>query len=140
MTTPVPPEAITAADYAALNDAITAGQRAVRDVYSVGHLDGQVRVAVVAAAPRIVAAEQERARSETPVAITALEAESHLHCHRLAARISDLKAAGVAIDSELVNRDGARFSRYRLAPKPTTGVQTVAFPITPSVSPLRGES
>ena len=50
--------------------------------------------------------------------ITAIEAERHLHCHRLAARIADLKAAGVDIDSELVTREGHRFARYRLTPKP----------------------
>ncbi len=48
--------------------------------------------------------------------IDALQAERHLNCHRLAARISDLKAAGVAIDSTLVTRDGHRWSVYRLAP------------------------
>ncbi len=49
--------------------------------------------------------------------ITAIEAERHLRCHRLAARIADLRAAGVDIESEMVPFDGSRFARYRLVPK-----------------------
>jgi hypothetical protein len=56
--------------------------------------------------------------------ITALQAEQHLRCHRLAARIADLRKAGVDIESERVTQDGSSFARYRLVPKP---VQMAAF-------------
>lgn len=48
--------------------------------------------------------------------ITAIEAERHLHCHRLAARIADLKADGVAITSRTVTREGRRWAVYSLTP------------------------
>lgn len=49
--------------------------------------------------------------------ITAIEAERHLHCHRLAARVADLKAEGIVIQSTLVvTESGHRFARYSLAP------------------------
>ena len=50
--------------------------------------------------------------------ITVIEAERYLNCHRLAARISDLKAQGVAIDTTIVHRDGTRWASYRLTPAP----------------------
>lgn len=50
--------------------------------------------------------------------ITAIEAERYLHCHRLAARIADLKAAGVGIESTLITRDGHRWASYRLVKEP----------------------
>jgi hypothetical protein len=55
--------------------------------------------------------------------ITAIQAEQHLHCHRLAARISDLRAAGVPIESHIVNREGKHWAEYRLG-KP---LQLTAF-------------
>ena len=36
-------------------------------------------------------------------------------CYRLAARIADLKADGIDIESEMVTYNGTRFARYRLA-------------------------
>ncbi len=56
--------------------------------------------------------------------ITAYEAMNVLGCYRLAARISDLRKAGVDIESERVTQDGSSFARYRLVPKP---VQLAAF-------------
>ena len=52
--------------------------------------------------------------------ITDAQARDHIGCHRLAARISDLRARGYKIDSipkTMVNRYGKRvtFSEYRLA-------------------------
>jgi hypothetical protein len=55
--------------------------------------------------------------------ITVIEAERHLNCHRLAARISDLRAAGVPIESHIVNREGKHWAEYRLG-KP---LQLTAF-------------
>ena len=55
--------------------------------------------------------------------ITAIEAEQHLRCHRLAARIADLRAQGVDIESEMVAYDGSRFARYRIV----KAEQLVAF-------------
>ena len=51
--------------------------------------------------------------------ITDSQARDHLGCHRLAARIADLRARGYKIDSipkTIVNRYGKRvtFSEYRL--------------------------
>ena len=51
--------------------------------------------------------------------ITDTQARDHLGCHRLAARIADLKARGYKIDSipkTMINRYGKRvtFSEYRL--------------------------
>lgn len=47
--------------------------------------------------------------------ITALEAERELNCHRVAARIHDLKEAGIAIaETRVTSPSGSRFSRYSL--------------------------
>ncbi len=44
--------------------------------------------------------------------ITALEALNKLGVFRLAARIAELKAAGINVHSTLVTRNGKRFARY----------------------------
>jgi hypothetical protein len=48
--------------------------------------------------------------------ITFHEAERDLHCHRLAARIADLRAEGIPIVSRTVTRDGRSWAEYHLAP------------------------
>lgn len=50
--------------------------------------------------------------------VTPLEALSELGIYRLAARVSDLKAAGYGVTSELVTFEGQRFAVYRLAREP----------------------
>ena len=53
---------------------------------------------------------------ERPEGITAIDALSEAGCFRLAARISDLRARGVRIDSEMIAlpKTGKRVARYRL--------------------------
>lgn len=46
--------------------------------------------------------------------ITPLEAFHHFGTMRLARCIHDLRSAGHVIDTELVERSGSRFARYRL--------------------------
>jgi hypothetical protein len=61
-----------------------------------------------------------RLLAERPDGITALDALREAGCMRLAARISDLRAAGHDIDSEMVTvGSGKRVARYRLAPRTT---------------------
>ena len=63
-----------------------------------------------------------RLLTERPEGITALEALREAGSLRLAARISDLKAMGHRIDSEMVELDsGKRVARYRLV-EPTLGL------------------
>lgn len=50
-----------------------------------------------------------------PDGITALDALTEVGCFRLAARISDLRATGLDIESEMVTLgNGKRVARYRL--------------------------
>ena len=58
----------------------------------------------------------------SPNGVTQQDAITFVQCYRLAARIADLKADGIAIESELVTQGGVRFARYRLAVKPVQGV------------------
>lgn len=50
--------------------------------------------------------------------VTPLQALEEAHCLRLAARVSDLKAAGYRIDTELVTVGDKRFARYTLRVEP----------------------
>ena len=52
---------------------------------------------------------------ESGAEITALEALEIFGCLRLAARIKDLRARGIAIDSLDREANGKRFAAYRLA-------------------------
>ena len=61
---------------------------------------------------------------ERPSGISQQTAITVLGCYRLAARISDLKADGYVVTSELVIRGGSRFAVYRLVEAPE---QLVAF-------------
>ena len=56
-----------------------------------------------------------RALLESGEAITPIGALSAYGCFRLGARIYDLRRAGLAIETELVQRKEKRFARYRLA-------------------------
>ena len=56
-----------------------------------------------------------RAHLESGEAITPIGALSEYGCFRLGARIYDLRRAGLAIETELVQRKERRFARYRLA-------------------------
>ena len=47
--------------------------------------------------------------------ITPLSALSRFNCMRLAARIEELKDAGIRITSRMMHRNGRRFACYRLA-------------------------
>lgn len=48
--------------------------------------------------------------------LTAIEALERFRCFRLAARIQDLRRAGIAISSQIVTLpNGKRVSKYRLA-------------------------
>ena len=53
-----------------------------------------------------------------PEGTTQQDAIRRIGCYRLAARISDLRADGYRITSELVTGDGVRFARYRLVTEP----------------------
>lgn len=56
-----------------------------------------------------------RLLADRPEGITALDALREAGCFRLAARISDLKAQGWDISSEMVTvESGKRVARYRL--------------------------
>ena len=46
--------------------------------------------------------------------ITPLEALQHYGCMRLSARIWDLRAQGLDIETDIVSRNGAHFAQYRL--------------------------
>lgn len=46
--------------------------------------------------------------------LTALEALERFGCMRLAARIADLRERGWEIVSERIERNGKKFSRYRM--------------------------
>ena len=59
--------------------------------------------------------EQIRQHLEAGNSITPLEALSLFGCLRLGARIHNLKAAGMAICSRLVEQNGKHFSEYSLA-------------------------
>jgi hypothetical protein len=47
--------------------------------------------------------------------ITPLSAFTRFKCMRLAARIEELKDAGIRITSRMMHRNGRRFACYRLA-------------------------
>jgi hypothetical protein len=49
--------------------------------------------------------------------VTQQDAIAEAQCYRLAARISDLKADGIDIRTELMRRNGRTFALYRLVPK-----------------------
>jgi hypothetical protein len=49
--------------------------------------------------------------------LTAIQALSYFGTFRLAARIADLRAKGHMIETEMVERNGKRVARYRLAEK-----------------------
>lgn len=55
---------------------------------------------------------------ESKSSITPLEALGSLGIYRLAARISDLRAAGYPIKSELVTTHSSRYAVYTLERKP----------------------
>jgi hypothetical protein len=59
-----------------------------------------------------------------PEGITPFDALAEARCMRLAARVSDLRADGYTIDSELVTTNGKRYARYTLVPDP---VQVTLF-------------
>ncbi|HAQ21135.1 MAG TPA: hypothetical protein DCR40_18160 [Prolixibacteraceae bacterium] len=59
--------------------------------------------------------EQIRKHLEAGKKITPLEALEQFNCLRLGARIHNLKGMGMAICSELVERNGKRFAEYSLA-------------------------
>jgi len=59
--------------------------------------------------------EQIRQHLEAGNTITPLEALSLFGCLRLGARIHNLKAAGMAICSRLIESNGKRFAEYSLA-------------------------
>lgn len=46
--------------------------------------------------------------------LTAISALNMFGCFRLAARINDLKKAGLNIEQETVTQNGKRFSQYRM--------------------------
>ena len=50
--------------------------------------------------------------------VTQQQAIAVLSCYRLAARVSDLRAEGYDVRSELVTQGGVRFARYRLVEAP----------------------
>ena len=56
-----------------------------------------------------------RAHLESGQTITLIGALSAYGCFRLGARIYDLRREGLAIETELVQREEKRFARYRLA-------------------------
>lgn len=57
--------------------------------------------------------------------MTSMDAYRDLHCTRLAPRVWELiHLHGYSVDSELVTREGSRFSVYRLVTQP---VQLQAF-------------
>lgn len=47
-------------------------------------------------------------------ALTPLEALSRYGCHRLAARVLELRRQGHAIDRQMVARSGKRYAKYKL--------------------------
>jgi len=49
---------------------------------------------------------------ETGKSLTAMDALVRFNCLRLAARIKNLRDDGVPIKSELVHKDGKKYSRY----------------------------
>ena len=55
---------------------------------------------------------QIRMYLETGKSLTPMDALVRFNCFRLAARIKDLRDEGVAINSELVHKDGKKYSRY----------------------------
>lgn len=59
-------------------------------------------------------AQNDRIRMylETGKSLTPMDALVRFNCFRLAARIKDLRDEGVAINSELVHKDGKKYSRY----------------------------
>ena len=59
-------------------------------------------------------AQNDRIRMylETGKSLTPMDALVRFNCFRLAARIKDLRDEGVAIHSELVHKDGKKYSRY----------------------------
>ena len=56
--------------------------------------------------------DQIRMYLETGKSLTPMDALVRFNCFRLAARIKDLRDEGVAINSELVHKDGKKYSRY----------------------------
>ena len=59
-------------------------------------------------------AQNDRIRMylETGKSLTAMDALVRFNCLRLAARIKNLRDDGVPIKSELVHKDGKKYSRY----------------------------
>ena len=59
-------------------------------------------------------AQNDRIRMylETGKSLTPMDALVRFNCFRLAARIKDLRAQGVSIRSELVHKDGKKYSKY----------------------------
>ena len=49
---------------------------------------------------------------ETGKSLTPMDALVRFNCFRLAARVKDLRDQGVNIRSELVHKDGKKYSRY----------------------------
>jgi hypothetical protein len=58
-----------------------------------------------------------RLLEDHPEGVTQQTAIAEVACYRLAARISDLRADGIAIDAEKVARNGRVFAVYRLVPR-----------------------
>lgn len=50
--------------------------------------------------------------------VTQQDAIREIACYRLAARISDLRADGITVRSELVGSNGHRYARYHLVEQP----------------------
>lgn len=59
--------------------------------------------------------KQIRQHLESGKSITPLEALRLYGCFRLGARIYDLRAEGMTIETNLIEEDGKRFAEYRLA-------------------------
>lgn len=59
--------------------------------------------------------KQIRKHLESGKSITPLEALRLYGCFRLGARIYDLRAEGMTIETNLIEEDGKRFAEYRLA-------------------------
>ena len=59
-------------------------------------------------------AQNDRIRMylETGKSLTAMDALVRFNCLRLAARIKNLRDQGIPIKSELVHKDGKKYSRY----------------------------
>lgn len=45
--------------------------------------------------------------------LTAIQALNKFNCFRLASRIDELRKQGMAIQTEMIRRDGKRYARYQ---------------------------